>query len=361
MIDWQRIWREEDALRRFSPFGAMLWTFSVFYRMAVSARNRLYDRGLFKSVWLPRPVISVGNLTVGGTGKTPFVIWLARMLKRRGFRPAVLSRGYGGQSGAPVNVVSDGQTILLSARTAGDEPLLIARSLQDIPVLTGPYRDWTGKAAIDRFSADVLICDDAFQHRRLHRDCDILLLVARRRFGNGHCLPRGELREPPRGLQRASLLILTRADQMHPSSEGVRRIAAQYGIPVFSSAHRLCDLVSPATGDRSPIQVLHQKRICAFCGIARPDSFQSLLEEAGASIVSFNPFPDHYVFRPADLDALRREFIRLNADFLVTTEKDAARLTDDPDFYRLISVARMDIVIDQVQRCEDFIVSRMGA
>ena len=361
MIDWQRIWNEEDSVRRFSPLRAILRIFSLLYGLIVFVRNRLYDRRIFQSVKLSRPVISVGNITVGGTGKTPCVILLAQMLKRQGFRPAVISRGYGGSSKEPVNVVCDGKTILLSSKTAGDEPLLIARSLTNIPVITGPKRELTGQAAIDRFGADVLICDDAFQHRRLHRDIDIVLLDGRRPLGNGRLLPRGELRESPAGLNRASCFILTRADETLPPDERIARTARQSGIPVFSAAHRFSEIYSPATGARLQPREILDKRMCAFCGIAKPDSFKSLLVEAGAQILSFNPFPDHYVFSRTDIDELKHQFIALKADYLVTTEKDAMRLEDYPDFYNLIVVARMEMEIRNVESFENFIAARATA
>ena len=175
----------------------------------VAARNRLYDGGLLKQQKLPRPVISVGNLTVGGTGKTPTVIFIAHILKDHGYRPAVLSRGYGGSANAPVNVVSDGNRILMGWREAGDEPILIASAVPGIPVLTGSRRLLTGRAAVETFGADVLILDDAFQHRSLFRDIDMVLLDAARPFGNGFLLPRGPLREPRIPLRRADILLRT--------------------------------------------------------------------------------------------------------------------------------------------------------
>ncbi|MBU0575377.1 MAG: tetraacyldisaccharide 4'-kinase, partial [Proteobacteria bacterium] len=163
--------------------AAALRLLSLPYGAAVAARNRLYDRGLLRQQKLPCPVISLGNLTVGGTGKTPTVIFIANLLNERGYHPAVLSRGYGGSTRAPVNVVSDGKRILMGWREAGDEPVLIARAAPGIPVLTGSRRLLTGRAAIETFGADILILDDAFQHRPLFRGIDMVLLDAARPFG----------------------------------------------------------------------------------------------------------------------------------------------------------------------------------
>ena len=358
MIDWQRIWND-DSDRRFSPLRAILWVFSLLYRLIVFVRNRLYDRQIFKSVRLSRPVISIGNISAGGTGKTPCVILVAKILQKQGFRPAVISRGYGGASKKPVNIVCDGKAILLDSKTAGDEPLLIARSLQNVPVITGPKRDLTGQAAIDRLGADVILCDDAFQHRRLHRNIDIVLLDGRRPLGNGHMLPRGELRESPEGLKRAGCFILTRMAEPQTPDERIGTIARQSGIPVFSAAHRFIEVIQPAVGTRIQPGDIRHKKICAFCGIAKPDSFEKLLVESGMEILAFNPFPDHYAFSKTDLEALMDQFNHLQADYLVTTEKDAMRLVDYPDFYGRIVVARMAMEIHDAEVFEKFILEHI--
>ena len=172
----KEIWKGEQTTGVSGALAVALRLLSLPYGGIIAARNRLYDRGLLKQDKLPRPVISVGNLSVGGTGKTPTVIFIAHILKERGYRPAVLSRGYGGSAHAPVNVVSDGNSIRMGWREAGDEPILIARALPGIPVLTGSRRLFTGRAAVETFGADVLILDDGFQHRSLFRDIDMVLL-----------------------------------------------------------------------------------------------------------------------------------------------------------------------------------------
>lgn len=346
MIDWQRIWNDNGALGRFSPTGAILYLFSLLYRLIVHLRNRLYDRQILKTVKLPCPVISIGNITVGGTGKTPCVIALTRMLQEQGYEPAVLSRGYGGKRPKPVNVVSDGKNILLDVQSAGDEPLLIARSLPGVPVLTGAKRRRTGQAAIDQFGARVLICDDAYQHRQIFRDIDIVLLDAEKPLGNGQLLPRGPLREPVVNLSRAHCIILTRADNAPILHQDVARIASASRIPVFRAAHRFREMIRPGEDLHVQPGDLYGKRICAFCGIARPDSFKKLLENAGVKLLSFIPFPDHYAYTRHDLEALKNQFLPQSADYWVTTEKDAMRLADHPDFLKTIWILRMDMTIE---------------
>ena len=362
MTDWQRIWNEDDAIHRFSPTRGILYFFSLFYRLIVRLRNRLYDRQILKPVKLSCPVISVGNITVGGTGKTPCVIMLAKMIQQLGWQPAVISRGYGGKSTQTVNVVSDGKNILLGAEAAGDEPLLIARSLPDVPVLTGAKRALTGQAAIDRFGANVLICDDAFQHRQIFRDLDIVLLDSEKPLGNRHLLPRGELRESKEGLNRADCIILTRADEATHLNQDVARIADASRIPVFRSDHCVREMISSDASSRLSPDELRGRKVCAFCGIAKPASFKKLLIEAGADIVSFIAFPDHYAYNHYDLDGLTEKFQTLNADYWITTEKDAMRLTNHSGFLKMIRVLCMEMKMQPSGKSfEKFIVESLAA
>ena len=362
MIDWQRIWNDDDSMRRFSPTRVILYLGSLLYRLIVYLRSRLYDRQILKSVKLPCPVISIGNITVGGTGKTPCVIMLAKMLQRHGLKPAIISRGYSAKSAQPVNIVSDGKSILLKADIAGDEPLLIARSLPDIPVVTGAKRRLTGPAAIDRFGANVLICDDAFQHRQIFRDIDIVLLDAEKPLGNGHLLPAGELREPIGGLERADCFILTRTGETERLNQDVTRIASASHIPVFLAVHRFTETIRPEESISLPPDDLRGKKVCAFCGIARPASFKKMLLEADAKILSFDPYPDHHIFRGYDLEELKDKFATLRADYLVTTEKDAMRLAGYPDFLKLICILRIEMEIKpSLSSFENFIVERLAA
>ncbi len=359
MIDWQRIWND-DAYRGISPVRGILYSLSLPYRLIICARNGLYDRRMLSIAHLTRPVISVGNLTVGGTGKTPCVIRLAQILHNRGYRPAIISRGYGGKSKAPVNVVSDGQSVLLDADAAGDEPVLIARSLPGIPVLTGRKRHLAGQAAIERFGVNVLIGDDAFQHRQLHRDIDVVLLDASKPLGNGWLLPAGELREPPQSLRRASCLILTRHNATCPDDPRVAQMAREERLPVYHAVHRFSGLLGP-DGSLQPPQSLQGKKVCAFCGIAKPESFKVLLVEAGAEVVAFNPYPDHYVFRRLDIDDLEDQCRRLQADMLITTEKDAMRLAGFPEFFKSLYVVRLEMDIEPAQALEETLLARLAA
>ncbi|HPK54273.1 MAG TPA: tetraacyldisaccharide 4'-kinase, partial [Smithellaceae bacterium] len=269
-------------------------------------------------------------------------------------------RGYGGKNQASVNIVSDGTGVKQNAAAAGDEPLLIARSLPGIPVLAGAKRALTGQAAIAQFDTDVLICDDAFQHRQIFRDINIVLLDAERPLGNGYLLPRGELREPAESLRRADCIVLTRADKSGNPPDEIAQIACEQSIPVFRSVHRLKEMVRPRESLSLPPEEFRGKSVCAFCGIARPASFKKSLLDAGMHILSFIDFPDHYAYKSDDLEAIQKHFSAQNADYWMTTEKDAMRLEGHPDFLKMIWTLRMEMEIQpSTPSFEDFILSRL--
>ena len=215
-----------------------LYLFSRLYGAGVSLRHRLYGAGFLKAGSLPCRVISVGNLAVGGTGKTPMTIYVAGLLKGLGYRVVVISRGYQGRKEKSGGIVSDGQTIQMGPQDAGDEPYLMALKLEGVPVLVGKDRFRIGMMAVREFVPDVLVLDDGFQHLKVHRDLDLLLLDASRPFGNGHLLPRGVLREPIDRLNRGDAIVLTRSDGDFMPDEDGQIIREHFkGKPVFRSKH----------------------------------------------------------------------------------------------------------------------------
>jgi tetraacyldisaccharide 4'-kinase len=351
----QEIWSEIQPDGRTAFSRAILQILSIPYSAAVAFRNRLYDRGVLKPVKLPCPVISVGNITVGGTGKSPTVILIASLLKEKGFHPAVLSRGYGGDTNLPVNIVSDGKCVSLGCREAGDEPVMIAQALPGIPVLTGPKRSLTGREAAERFGADVLILDDGFQHRSIFRDIDIVLLDAGRPFGNGFLLPRGPLRESPQALARATGVLRT-GDSASETSLGKFDSS-----PSFRGVHKPREIVAAATGNASPLAMLKGMRVFAFAGIGAPDSFRKSLEALGAEVAAFRIFADHHPYSRSDIGALRLMAKDSGATMIVTTQKDAVRLTDFPDFLREVSLLRIGMEISPGGQFAEWICSRLAA
>ena len=360
MIDWQRIWNDDGNTGWYSPVKIVAYFLSFHYRLIISFRNWLYDHKILKETVLPCPVISVGNITVGGTGKTPCVILLAQMLKENGFKPAILSRGYGGKSIHPVNIVSNGNMVLLDSKTAGDEPFLMAHALKGIPVITGAKRIVTGKTAIDKFEADVLICDDAMQHRQIFRDINLVLLDNQILQGSHHMLPRGMLREPITGLGRASAFIMTRTNERQQANNTIEKLVQNENIPVFMSIHKPKDMVKGDYSAHWPMTILAGKKVCAFCGIAKPDSFKKTLSVAGAQVLLFDTFPDHHRYNKNELEKIKIQFIDCRADYLVTTEKDAVRLQNYPAFLKILSVLRIEMkIIPNAQSFEKFIIDKI--
>jgi tetraacyldisaccharide 4'-kinase len=318
----------------------LLTPFSAVYSLVVRVREALYRTGVLRSRALPKPVISVGNISVGGTGKTPMVILLARLLLDRGKRVAVLSRGYGGDGAGEVRIVSDGTSILLSPEEAGDEPFLIARSVPGLVVVTGADRYRAGLEACERFQPDVLLLDDGFQHLRLRRDLNIILLDCRKPFGNGRTLPAGLLREPLSAARRADLVVYTRC-------EGGETLPSFPGIPALRSSHCLRGCVALGGGAVTPFTTLHGRRGVAFAGIADPDSFFVALKKEGLELTATVPFPDHCRYDRAGIDSLRQKLKETGGEYLITTEKDAVKLTPFSESLGEVYVAVLEMTPEE--------------
>ena len=305
------------------PVGAL-------YTAIVTLRNTLYTRGIFQAHRLPCTVISVGNIVVGGTGKTPTVIAIAKQLQEDGVRIAILLRGYKRQSREKITVVSDGEKRLCSHTESGDEADMMARLLPGIPIIVGRNRYAAGQLAIERFKSDVLILDDGFQHRQLHRDVDIVTVDATRPFGTGQLLPAGTLREPLTALRRADILLLTRADK--PAQ--VSRIRGKLGTlapntPILESVHRPMHLYRlHAFGNTEPLSLnwLRGKRLLAICGIGNPNAFVATLNQYTPETVDLLEFPDHHAYTEADCQRIQCRLKQMGAAFIVTTQKDEQKL-----------------------------------
>ena len=305
--------------------------FAPLYGAIMRLREACYRRGVFTVHRLPVPVISVGNLTVGGTGKTPMVQHLARLLQDNGFRPAVISRGYAGRAQGRVNLVSDGSRLLLDADLAGDEPRFLAETLPGVPVLTGIVRRLPAREAV-ALGADVLLLDDGFQHMQLARDINLALFSADRLAGNSRVFPGGELREPVAALRRATGFVLTGVDDRN------RERAARFAdllrarfpeIPTTLSGYATDSVVRlSAAGLLEPAgdADLAGRRLFGFCGIARPESFGRTVQAAGLEMGGFLPLADHQRYVPAVLDRIRIRAAQAGAEALGTTEKDLVKL-----------------------------------
>jgi len=300
-----------------------LYLLSLPYGGVVRLRTFFYSAGVLETKRLFYPVISVGNITVGGTGKTPLVMTMARGLVRRGISVAILSRGYKGKNVSDPTV-SDGQNIFLSPEESGDEPYLLSQSLKGVPVLVGKDRFTSAKVALQRFKIQGFLLDDGFQHLLLHRDLNILLIDSRIGFGDQHLLPRGILREPLAQLRRAHLFLLTKVE--HPEACQVLETKLHQihpSAPIFHSQYEPLGLVGPK-GEWEASHSLRGKRVFAFSGIANPDSFSSLLRNCGMEIIEEAIFPDHHRYTEKDLSSIKER--SRGTDRVVTTEKDMLKL-----------------------------------
>ena len=317
---------------------------SIFYRLGLRLNRLAYRFGIFPTRCLPGRVISVGNLTLGGTGKTPIVIMIAGILRDNGLKPAVLSRGYGGNSREKVNVVCDGERVLLSAEVAGDEPVMIAKRLKNIPVLTGRDRFLTGNYAMKHFDVDTLILDDGFQHLALARDLNILLLDQEKPMGNGRLFPAGELREPIYASHRADLICLTRCsgNENFDSPAGMGELPDN--VPVIKTALRLKSVIRLDSHEIFDAEILRDQSVAAFCGIAKPGDFRDTLEMAKARVVFFRAFPDHQRYSSDDLKTVEREAKNAGAKYILISEKDSVKI-DPSDFSLPVFVVTVAVEI----------------
>ena len=354
-----------------TPLRFLLIPLSWLYTASVQLRNILYTRGVFKARRLPCRVISVGNIVVGGTGKTPAVIVIAEHLQREGMRVAILLRGYKRRVREKVTIVSDGEKVCASPIESGDEADMMAKHLSGVPIIVGKCRYLTGQVALERFKVDVLLLDDGFQHRQLARDVDILTIPATHPFGSPKkLLPAGTLREPPTALRRADLILLTHADTPNisahakkvvkglapnaPVLESIYRPTHLYPLAISSqqSAISMKPSLPTETEIRDPkaiptdIKELKGKRVLAVCGIGNPDAFVATLMRCSVASVELLAFPDHHVYTEADKQRIDTAFQAAAADLIVTTQKDEQKLARFVDNWKLpIVVLAVALVI----------------
>jgi len=302
-------------------YRLLLWPLALFYRLLIFWRNVYYTIGFFVSRKLPCKVVSIGNLSVGGTGKTPFVLYLANALKTRGLSVAVLSRGYKRKSSGTL-VVSDGQTIQSDLKNSGDEPYMLAEKLEGVPVVVDENRYRGGQFIYKEFKPDIILLDDAFQHRRVYRNVDIVLINS----ANHHpkLLPYGLLREPLRNVKRADAVVFTKANLTPPSESLVINVSKYCDFTIQSELSPEANLIGFDRSAKPLNEILGP--VVAVSGVGDPDSFEVIMEDAGLDYVHHFRHDDHADYTETDLEVIREVFLSAEAEAIITTEKDLAKL-----------------------------------
>lgn len=313
----------------------MLYLFSLVYRGLLNCKLAGFRLGVFRKRHLDCFVISLGNITVGGTGKTPTAQRLARDIRDMGYKVVILNRGYRAKWHGKVGIVSDGKTLHMSSAEAGDEAFMLAKHLPHVPVLIGAERAETGRYAIEHFGAEVAILDDGYQHWQLERDMDILLVDAVNVFGNGYMLPRGTLREPMAHLDRANVCLMTKVDQAAEGSrEYIREVMQRYNpkASLVESIHQprsfipLSEWFVNIASEGIPVDCMQGKRIIAVSAIGNPASFEQTLEDLGTVILESMRYPDHHDYTMQEMQSVLRRAESLAAEAIVITEKDAVKV-----------------------------------
>jgi tetraacyldisaccharide 4'-kinase len=330
------------ATRQRAPFislATMLYGGSLLYGTGARVRQKLFAHGLLPAKTINKPVISVGNLTAGGTGKTPMTVHLAQLLIALNYKVLIVSRGYKSLNEKGVALVSHGGAVTGDAWSTGDEPYLMARLVRQATVMVGRNRAETAIAGIRRFNPDIVLLDDAFQHQALARDLNLLLLDAEEPFGNGYLLPRGPLREPVSAIQRADAIIFTRSHGAHTETQ--RQLSRMiHPKPVFHCRHTsVLRCVVPGAhslGADEPLRhhcpedLLQGRPVFAFAALANNANFWSAVSRVGARLLGTMGFPDHHRFSSQDIEDLVQAAHRSGCRTLVTTDKDFVRLPRSP-------------------------------
>ncbi|MBO7543418.1 tetraacyldisaccharide 4'-kinase [bacterium] len=339
---WKKLVSGQDRTWRRYLIWPLLLAAGKIYGAVIKLRNRLYEKGYKKRYWPGCHVISVGNITVGGTGKTPVVAMLSRALSKGGRKVAIVSRGYKSHSPSlrfrlkhkefsnKTKVVCDGKELLLSPKIAGDEPYMLAQELKNVIVVTDPDRVRGARYAMREFGVDTIILDDGMQHMRLRRQNDIVLIDANCPFGYGRILPAGLLREPLEGLKRADHIFITKAENL--TEEKYQELVDEIRLynqeaDILTCQYEPEKLISVHTEKESPVSLLKDLPIMVVTGIAQPDGFVKILEKQGANVVCKRFFPDHHRFRRYEIEEIYETAKNFGAQAVLVTEKDAVRFS----------------------------------
>lgn len=306
----------------FSPLGKI-------YGSVMNARNALYDKGVFKSHALGAKTISIGNITVGGTGKTPLVAFVAEMLFQSGEKVCILTRGYGRENPKKRIVVTDGEKILADAKNAGDEPFELAEKLVGKAIIIADAdRVSAGSWAREKFGITAFVLDDAFQHRKVKRDLDIVCVDATKPFGNKKVLPSGILREPLENLKRADAIVITRANLVENIESLKVEISKYTNAPIFISHNKFSNFTEINNSKKTQHSALGTRHSLAFCALGNPNNFFEQLQRENFNLTATETFPDHHFYSQKDIEKIEEKAQQTNAEILITTAKDAVKLKD---------------------------------
>ena len=306
----------------------LLAPLSLVFGFIVFVRNWLFDAGVLPTTKVASSVISVGNISTGGTGKTPFVEYLARHLKAGGKKVAVISRGYKRTTSGYV-VVSNGAQRCAEAYESGDEPFQLAQKLDGVVVAVDEHRVRAAKNVIAEFKPDVIVLDDGFQHRYLHRDLNIVLVANDELQTPGWLLPGGNLREPLTALRRADVVVVSRCKDVATFATASRRLSAMTVKPLVGMRLRATSVKNALTGLKTELTSLAHKRVTAFSGIGNPEQFEQTLGSLSLDVAHHHRFTDHHRYSTQDIEEIRQAYKNEKAEYIITTEKDVARLNGD--------------------------------
>lgn len=338
----------------------LLWPTAVGFQLGVALRSEAYRRGWLAARRLSCPVVSVGNLTVGGSAKTPLVIFLAERLRLHGWKPAILTRGYGRSSKHDL-VVLDPSERKADAARAGDEPAMMGRACPDVPIIVGADRYRAGKVAEERYGVDVHLLDDGFQHLALVRDVDVVALDVTQNVFEDRLLPLGRLREPVEALKRADIVVLTRAElaDSRAVEERVRKVHPQ--AQVFHARTELRAITDPCGTSAFSPESLKEGPVAAFCGLGNPEAFFENLRRWGLRVCNTTTFRDHHRYDARDLECLEDRARRAGAAGLVTTEKDSMNLPPAPQTGLPLLVCGVRLEILETETFDRAVLSRLEA
>lgn len=316
----------------------LLRLMSFIYGLGVQCKLAFYRWGILKRYKLPCKVISLGNITVGGTGKTPTAQRLAAFIRDQGYRVVILNRGYRADWKGQVGVVSDGRKIYMTVTEAGDEAYLLAKSLPGVPVVIGRNRAITGEYAVKHLNAEVIILDDAYQHWQLDRDLDIVLIDTINVFGNNFLLPRGTLREPLANLKRANAFLLTKIDQSTSNArEAIRNTLTKFNAQalVVESTHtprcfiEIEEWYKGVRPETVPLEAINGHSVLPFSAIGNPSSFEQTIIDLGGEVIDAVRYPDHHDYTMAEMQYIMQKAVDKNVRALITTDKDAVKIPSE--------------------------------